>query len=356
MIYWKPTKHQCMQVLQNKLALIVTRDYERILIGTPKDILRRLDGHTDNAIFHDETRPFGTFLLSQRADSTWNTALSLLQQAQEILNMPAVARPFLGSAIDLEKQALSHLEEEYDSLDPVCQFVAMRIWYDYWTIRGLKNKDKSEQFIARSHNLVRPFSLINNTTMQRVKVTPQNPIFCNAREIEYCDKISITYTTDTNPSVECLLVDNSIIPLERYYKSQIEKYTKYIIECKSCKKLFMADTLRFELCSDACREQAIIDNNSQRMEDPTTAETEARLANARAHWNNRLRKIKDSPEWTKERIEKFKEEKAKFQKEATDMRQKNKTGEITTKEFYDWLFRQQEKAETVLQELMVTKR
>ena len=56
----------------------------------------------------------------------------------------------------------------------------------------IKNKDKSEQFIARSHNLVRPFSLINNTTMQRVKVTPQNPIFCNAREIEYCDKISIT--------------------------------------------------------------------------------------------------------------------------------------------------------------------
>lgn len=356
MIKWKPSKQECNKFLEYKLAMVLTRDYERILIGTMKDILLRLEGIEGAELFYDKVRPFGTYLLHQETDAEWNTALTKLEKARTILDKPAIAHPFSESVIALERDVQYFLEGKCDSLDPITQFVATRIWYSHWKNRGLKNKAKSEEITNMSRNLVRPFSYPFTTCMQGIPLTPLNPIFKNCKRIDSIDGISITYTTNAEPSLECILVDNSLIPLERFYSSQIEKYTKYIIECKICKKPFIADTLRFELCSDECRAQAIEESKLQRMKDPTTSEIELLLSATRSFWNRRLNKIKRSPKCSAEKVQDYEKAMQTFRKDATSLHREHKQGTCTTKEFTDWLFMQQGKAESVYQELMVTKR
>ena len=170
------------------------------------------------------------------------------------------------------------------------------------------------------------------------------------------DSISVIYTPISNPSLECILLDNSIIQLERYNKIQVERYEKYLNECKVCKRSFICDNLRFDICSDACRKQAAQESKLQRQSDPVVAEIESVLANTRSHWTRRLAKIKKSPEWSTDQIEKYKNAMRAFQEEATSLRKEHKQGNLSTKEFTDWLFMQQELAESVYQELMVTRR
>ena len=351
MIKWKPTKQECNKVLGFKLAIVVTQDYERILIGTTKNILLSLEGKDDVELFYDTIRPFGTFLLTQTSDFEWSTILDKLQRAQTIMCKSKLTHFLYEELVPLEKCAQSMLEEKFDTLDPVSQYIAMRIWYGYWGVRELKNKHKYNAINKLSRNLIRPFSCSSNPYMQGIPITPQNSIFKNCKREDYSDSISVTYTTNTEPSLECILVDNSIIPLERYYKSQIEKYTKYIVECKICKKPFLADNLRFELCSDECRKQAVEESKLQRKEKSITEEIEPLRAATRSHWTRRLDKINKSPEWSAEKVQNYKNAMQDFRKEATSLRNKYKHGKLTTKEFTDWLFLQQEKAEDTLQNM-----
>ncbi len=114
--------------------------------------------------------------------------------------------------------------------------------------------------------------------------------------------------------------------------------------------------MSFELCSDECREKAVQESKVQRSQNSDNAEIDSLLAATRSHWTRRLAKIKKSPEWSAENVQKFEEAIRTFRKEATSLRTKHKHGELPTSEFTNWLFMQQRKAESVLQELMVTKR
>ena len=83
MIKWHPSKQEVQQVCEQKLAVVISKDYERILIGQTSDILAKLECPEYTAINYDETRPFGTFLLNGEYDEVfWTEALLNLYEAQ----------------------------------------------------------------------------------------------------------------------------------------------------------------------------------------------------------------------------------------------------------------------------------
>lgn len=159
------------------------------------------------------------------------------------------------------------------------------------------------------------------------------------------------------PSVqECIIVDKSLIPLERYYLTKFDKWKKYIIRCKVCNRLFMANTLRFQLCSAECIEQVRLDNLAKRKENEAVSSVDRICKAARAYWNNRLDRIKVSNEWSCEDVQKYEAAKDNFLDVCREKRKEHKNGNITFDELRNWLLHQEVKAQEVLEALMVTKR
>ena len=362
MIKWKPTKEECHKMLLYKLAVVVTPESERVLIGTMRDIVAALSGDEAAELIYDQTHPFGYYLLHQEYDPEWGDMIFLLSEAQGILNasLPERYWHWSESNVDRERIVEEFLREKcMNRQNPFTLYVAIRIWYRYWLIRGLKNKEKSQEFIKFARNLVRPFTTKNNTCIQKVIITPDNPIFKDCRELEIEDCVSVMYTPMrrliseyiSNPPVQCLLLEDSLLPLTAHYKTQIQLQPKYLIQCRMCETLYIRDDLRSDICSDACRAKAAQENNARRMEDPVTADIEKNLNNVRGHWTRRLKNMKESPDCTTEKVEMYVQAFSTFKRTAIEMRQKHKDGTITLKAYKDWLFEQQEKARSVQEEI-----
>ena len=154
-----------------------------------------------------------------------------------------------------------------------------------------------------------------------------------------------------NENAECLLVDDSLIPLERFYESKIEKWTKYIIQCKLCGKYFIADSMQYKLCSEACKQEAQKKTRESRKEDDGIAKIDKALAAANGHWNSRWTRIRKSLEWSNDLVSQYRAAMVQFQEEKRKMSRAYRKGEITCGELLDWLYQQQEEAERILQEL-----
>ena len=362
MIKWKPTKEECHKMLSYKLAVVVTPESERVLIGTMRDIVAALSGDEAAELIYDQTHPFGYYLLHQEYDPEWGEMIFLLSEAQGLLNASLLEQYWHWSEVNVDRERIveEFLREKcMNRQNPFTLYVAIRIWYRYWLIRGLKNKEKSQEFIKFARNLVRPFTTENNTCIQKVIITPDNPIFKDCRELEIEDCVSVLYTPMrrliseyiSNPPVQCLLLEDSLLPLTAHYKTQIQLQPKYLIQCRMCETLYIRDDLRSDLCSDDCRAKAAQENNARRMEDPVTADIEKNLNNVRGHWTRRLKNMKESPDWTAEKVEMYAQAFRGFKKEAIAMRQKQKDGTITLKAYKDWLFEQQEKARSVQEEI-----
>jgi len=361
MIKWKPTKEECHKMLSYKLAVVVTPESERVLIGTMRDIVAALSGNETAELIYDHTFPFGYYLLHQEYDPDWNTMLSLLEFGENNLDESTIERYLHRNSSKITRERIfeDFLRDKCkDQENPYTMYVAIRIWYRYWLIRS-SLKDERQAFFNSANNLVRPFTTQNNTCIQKVIITPDNPIFKDCREFEIEDCVSVMYTPMrrliseyiSNPSVQCLLLENSLLPLTAHYKTQIQLQPKYLIQCRMCNTLFLRKDLRSDLCSDACKAKAVEENNARRMEDSVTADIEKTLNNVRGHWTRRLQRIKESPDWTDEKVEIYAQAFRVFKQEAIVMRQKHKDGKITLKEYKDWLFEQQEKARSVQEEI-----
>ena len=363
MIKWKPTKEECHKMLSYKLAVVVTPESERVLIGTMRDIVAALSGDEAAELIYDQTYPFGYYLLHQEYDPDWKTMLSLLEFGEDNLDESTI-ESYLhrnSSKIARERIVEEFLREKCkDRKNPYTMYVAIRIWYRYWLIRSSLRGDECKAFFRSVQNLIRPFTIKEDIEIPHdVIITPEHPIFGCCREFEIEDCISVMYTPMrrliseyiSNPPIRCLLLENSLLPLTAHYKTQIQLQPKYLIQCRMCGTLFIRDDLRSDLCSDDCRVKATEENNIRRMEDPVTAEIEKNLNNVRGHWTRRLKSIQESPDWSNEKVEMYVRAFRTFQKESRAMRQKQKDGTITLKAYKDWLFEQQEKARSVQEEI-----
>ena len=358
MIKRRPSKAELECVLSYKLALVVTKDSERILIGSESGIRRRLSGEHAADVMYDETRPFGTLLLKSEPtpDVSWKSVLYDLREAQSVLHsVNPIDHYAKENVLTYEQQAQDILTQKFDSEDPVSQFVALRIWYGYWFLREKRQADHCELFLEAMENLIRPFLYPCRCIDDRSRVTASNSIFRHPKEIASCDgEQTICHLAETT-DVDYIIVDKSLIPLEKYYIAQFVRWPKYLICCKQCGQFFFANSLKYELCSQDCRDQARKKVLAHRKDDEETASIDRMCLNASAHWYNRLKKIKESNEWGEEAIQKYEAEKDRFLKEKRNKRKAYKSGEISFAELRDWLLHQEVVAQTVLESLWLHK-
>lgn len=357
MIKRRPSKDEIKRILGYKLAMVVTKNHERILIGSETSIKHRLSGNYDSDVMYDEIRPFGTFLLTPdpTPEAQWKTALSSLFEAQRILHSLNPRDHFSKEDVLFhEGKAQDILTEKFDSDNPICQFIALRIWYGYWFYRENRSAEHCELYLESMHNLIRPYSLPVKYIDDRNRITASNSIFRHSKEYTSYDKVQNIYLISNE--VECIIVDRSLIPLEKYYINQFNKWTKFLTKCKVCGRYFFSDSLKYELCSQICRDQARKNALTQRKSNEEIASVDRICLNASAHWYNRLKRIKASQEWSSDDIQKYENAKNCFLKEKSNMRKAYKKGEITFTEFRDWLLHQEVEAQEVLETLMVTKR
>jgi len=346
-IVWRPSKQDREYVSQLSLGIVLTEKYERILIGNRYDILYRLEGAEVSGILCDEIRPFGSFLLNLDDDKEggWNTSLMYLAEARAILDKHYWERKTIKEDPKLlEKQAMKILEEKFQQGDLVSQFVSLRIWYGYWSIRENRKEDDIKRFLRKTEILVRPFSIPGVPLEERTRVTPKHPIFRYAAELYTEDKQSTTHTSLGKDNLECIIVTDSLIPIKRFYANRISMMKKHVMKCEICGAFYIANNEKFQYCSDECRKIARKDSLNQRAKIGNTAEIDRLCSDANAHWANRRSKIRKSPEWTAEEVLIYEEQVKAFQTEKREMRKKHKAGQITFSELQDWLIKQHDKA------------
>lgn len=358
----RPRLDEIKRMYDNRLACVITQDSERILIGSPNSIRERLESH-EAMVDVDITRPFGTYLVTFDYDpENWNRAIDYLKQAQKDLHTPDRKRSkklFVKDAKwppDYEEKAWAILRSKCNSGDPICQYISNRIWYGYWLFREKRNPELCANFLDLMANMVRPFGWRRWALHTGVPIDLSDPIFLKMQEKENCDSEQLIFSAFVPNFQEYITISDSLLPLEKFYMSKCVACKNYIIECKVCKKTFIAKSLRYELCSDQCREQARLKNLATRKETGNTAEVDRICINASAHWNNRLAKMRKSGLYSNEQLEQYISAKTRFQKEKNKKRQEHKNGKISFGELQSWLLRQELDAQIVMDQLKVTKR
>lgn len=344
-ITWRPDNVETVNTW--KLAMVLSKGYERILIGSGQDIKQKLSREKEINLLYDETRQLGTLLIKfddDCAEGKWRNALLLLKEAQEV-TFPEKLRHLADQEsrmIMLEKEAQMILREKYDTGDPICKYVAVRIWYGYWGIREKGNKDRIKSYFSCMENLIRPFYRKELLLKEDRRVLAEDPIFRWPAMIEDCDERMIIYNQRLKGTDSYIVADDSLIPLKQYYTDCLAKWRICLIQCKICGRFFIAGTLRNSYCSTTCRRIAEIKNKEKRMADESNRAVEKLCRNEYAYWDNRLRKAKKATSWTEEELYDLESAFIRFKELKVVMRKQYKKGKITFQELSLWFLYQRD--------------
>ncbi len=358
MLERKPSAMMRKQSICSKLALVITKEHERILIGPEMEIKRRLEGMITDGITFDETRPFGTLLLAMDKDNTgaWNTALSHLYEAHEILESHEPGKlPRNKFAPESESIAYDILNQKYLLGDPLSKYASARIWYGYCELRGKWAGSDCKNFLDSMHNLIRPFSFRPNYAVDNAPVTPSNSLFRRVPPFHSCDSELTVHTVKHTPSLEYVIVDNSFLPLEKYYMDTFNIYKKFLIQCKICGRFIFVDSLKYKLCGQACKKQSHANILFERKNDESISAVDRMILAANAHWYNGIKKLQSSNIFSSEEIQAYEEAKDAYLSEKREKRKALKKGKISLNEFRDWLLQQENRAHEELDRLLATK-
>lgn len=358
-ITWKPSKVDRERVSQLCLGMVVEKEYERILIGDCDAIRNRLEGQKTSGVLFDQVRPFGTFILmlNDSNEETWNKALSCLLEGREILDKSNLERIIVKKdPKEYEREAMEILSEEFDSDDLVSRFVAMKIWYGYWDIRGTKKTLDLNLFESEMNTLIHQYRSQKVFLEEGSDFTSKHPVFKYSDNLGFSDKISSIYTSLGEDNLECIVVDRSLFPIKKYYADRLKNWKKVIMRCKMCGRLFIADNRSCKYCNDGCKKSARDKSLVRRSETGDTAEVDQMCRTANAYWSNRRAKIRKSPEWTADEVHAYEDAMKQFQKEKKDKRRQHKEGKITLSELKNWLAEQSIEAEKALIAIKVTQR
>lgn len=351
MITWRPDNVDTVNSW--KLAMVISKGYERILIGSNYEIKQMLSGKKNVSLFHDEVRQLGTFLIGFDDDRTagkWRTALRYLEEAQEI----SISQKILhlmdkeSPMVKLEEKAQEILQEKYDTGDPICKYVAIRIWYGYWRIRENRNKERNDIYFTCMENLLRPFYRGEVILSEDRKILPEDPLFRWPTVIEDCDERMTIYNQRLKGADRYIVVDDSLIPLKQYYTDSLATWKLCIIQCKMCGKHFIARSLHSRYCGESCIKAARIMRREKRMQYKPSKDVEQLCRNEYAYWYSRCRKAKASTAWTETDLYDLESAFIKFKEQKVLMRKKYRRGETSFQELISWFLVQRNVVDTIM--------
>ena len=351
MITWRP--ENIIEVLQWKLAMVLSKGYERILIGSQYNIKQVLAGKKGGELFYDANRPVGAFLLDfedDRSKGKWKEALLCLKEAQGI----SMYQKIIDLAHDerrmvtLEEKAQTILQDRYNTGDPICQYVAIRIWYGYWHVRTCKDRESFDNFFTRMENLIRPFYRCDEILYKRRRVLPDDPIFRWPAVFADCDERMMVYKQKLKGTDSYIIADDSLIPLKQYYTDSLEKWKLCIIRCDACGTFFVTRSLKYHYCGASCRNTGTILHREARMQNENTKEVEKICRNGYQYWYNRCKTAKDSNAWSEDELYDLNITFEKYRDQKVLMRQKYKHGEITLRELNHWFIDQRSVIDSIM--------
>lgn len=319
------------------LALDRRKKKERILIGEELPIRLRLQGNLDADVVCDMTRPLGTLLaeFEHDPDGEWNRlGLAPLRDA---LHTNRWRQPAL------EQAAAGFLEKKYLTGDPVRMYAAFRIWNGYLAAR--LPRDRAEacgRFMDGMACLTAVFQEESPLRLDPETGRPERPCISGrafgsipAEET----RLDLWYPDNRRP-MECVAAHASLCPMVTYYLNRLGDWGLYFRKCKVCGRLFLAESQRYELCSDKCRKKQALQN--KREFDGRARDNSYDLAykNECQHWRNIINSAKKKSGFPADRLAAMQAAFESFRREALQRKRAIRTEKASPKEFTDWLYQQ----------------
>lgn len=337
-------------IAEQRIALQLTRDTERFLIGPEAAIRAKLEGK-EATLHYDQTKPLGSLFLSCDCDDDWNEVFKHFEDAHKLMLIPEIWRGFFDDSPHPHEELASEiLLRKYASDNPLYKYAANHIWYGYWPLRDRSKAKQYEAHIERMKNLVRPFGYCWYQVDSKFRITVDDLFLAEA---EKWDPVNIERTLNvihnSDSSTEYVIVSDSIVPLIRFYGEKLRIWKAHLIPCKACGKPFLAPNLYHQLCSDLCKSNARRTRNAIRLQNEHTRKIDQISHSVDSAWNNRLNKIRKLPNWTEDEVRAYEIAKEKYQKDRTDNRKKLKAKIITDSEFTNWILGKQNEAEELIQ-------
>lgn len=320
------------------LTLNKKRMTERIVIGRNDDARMRLESG-GGGVYYDETRPLGSLLFSFEADKIgdWNRHGITLHESY------AKTFPREAERWRMAEPVSKYLRGKYDSGEPSAMFAAIRTWEDYLNCYNLRHG--ADLLTDRLSMLYKPFRVYAD---YRPWHDESAAALSNAlRDGE--SGVELWYPVSKRP-FETVVAVSSFLPVIFYYLHKIEEWRLVFQECKVCGKDFLTKSRHFELCSDACRKQQAVAAKREFDERAKGDRLEQLHEAAYFYWYNRLRKLRKGKAANPDRAAAFKAAFDGFRKEAVRQKAAVKHGEMKLADFVDWLIRQQDKADRLMEE------
>ena len=324
----------------DRVLLVLTLDRqkmkERILIGTEEDIRLCLENHISAELICDIARPLGTLLteFEHDPDGAWNQhGLSPLRDALHTNRWKQPA---------LEQSSTNFLQEKFDTLDPLRQYVAFRIWNDYLLAREpAKREEACERFIRKMSRFTDAF--IGNPPLKYDNEGKPLALNLSSRffgNVPIEDTRLELWYPDQKRTVECVAISSSLYPLIIYYLNRLRDWELSFRKCKVCGRLFLANSLRYELCSEKCKKKQALQNKREFDERARENNYDLYYKNACQGWRNKINKVKKMDGFPPERLSEILSAFEAFKKEALQRKKMVKKGTASISDFRSWLLQQ----------------
>ena len=327
--------------IEQKIILVMTLDRkkktERILVG--QEELIRVALKFDNAIpvFCDVTRPLGSVLF----DEEYNNA----QEWYDNTIYPIYTFPTMSdfSNNQYEKYLADYLNYKCQSNNPVSMYLAFHIWNEYMKLKQIKGDTTTYVYAMKNKmdGLFAEYYLSFTPKIQDIFHHPSALDVYEQSKLKHGDTARLElWMPNKHFSNECVVADNTLKPLITYYQNRLDDWHLYVKTCKVCGKKFLADSQRYELCSDKCRKAQSLQNKRDFDDRARKNNYDLVYKNECQNWRNKINKAIKSGTYSPEQIDKMKQLFSDFKKEALYKKKQVKTKEITAKEFTDWIYSQ----------------
>jgi len=321
------------------LTLDKKRMTERVVVGKADEARRLLDGG-DGDVYYDGVRPLGSLLLSFEADSggEWNKNGMTLRESY------GKAIPRESARWKMAAPVSDYLRGKYESGEPSAMFAAVRTWEDYLNCFNMNHG--ADMLTDKLSMLYKPFAVYADYKPWRDEAAAALSVALRDGD----SSVELWYPVVKRP-FETVSAVSSFLPLIAYYTHKIDEWGYVYQCCKVCSKDFLARSRHYELCSDDCRkEQAVIakrEHDERAKGDDLEQLDEATYY----YWYNRWRKLKSGKAANPEKAAAFKSALDAFRKEAVTRKADVKSKKTERDDFKAWLYRQQNEADRLMEDV-----
>lgn len=306
---------------------------EQLWLGTEYEVEAALRG-LDKPLYLAQTHPLGAFWceFGKSFADGWTKAVWALCGAL--------------SARRVERETLEQKAAEFLSQlvvgNSAALYAAIQIWEMYLRCCRGRDKHKAETALRDyAQLLILPFGEYSPEMANWNREKPVVPVW-NHREDA---KLEILYPHG-EVSFECAVVSGSLRPALIYYRQRILEAGMVMRTCSQCGRVFFAPDSRSNLCSERCRKAS--KKAAKKSFDSKSREEEYEQAYKREYmfWYNRIKKLEKNHA-TQEQIQRAKAALRQFRKEAGQCKKQIQNGDLTTRQFMNWMIGQ----EPVIQEI-----